>query len=69
MELKVWRDGQPDPVHEGLEQLDGYLGGLGQQSGWLVVFNRRSSLPRMAERTHADHAVTPAGRSVVVIRA
>ncbi|WP_157817399.1 hypothetical protein [Candidatus Thiodictyon syntrophicum] len=24
MELKVWRDGAPDPLAEGLEQLDGY---------------------------------------------
>jgi len=29
IELKVWRDGEPDPLTEGLEQLDGYLAGLG----------------------------------------
>jgi hypothetical protein len=29
LELKVWRDGNPDPLTEGLAQLDGYLAGLG----------------------------------------
>jgi hypothetical protein len=29
MELKVWRDGAPDPLTEGLAPLDGYLAGLG----------------------------------------
>jgi len=29
LELKVWCDGAPDPLAEGLVQLDGYLAGLG----------------------------------------
>jgi hypothetical protein len=45
MELKVWRDGEPDPLTEGLEQLDGYLAGLGLDGGWLVIFDRRSHQP------------------------
>ena len=40
IELKVWRDGEPDPLNEGLEQLDGYLVGLGLDTGWLVIFDR-----------------------------
>ncbi|MFM8444474.1 MAG: hypothetical protein ACKN9W_14205 [Methylococcus sp.] len=50
MELKVWRDGVPDPLAEGLEQLDGYLAGLGLASGWLVLFDRRTGQPPIAER-------------------
>jgi hypothetical protein len=34
IELKVWRDDELDPLTEGLAQLDGYLAGLGLESGW-----------------------------------
>ena len=30
IELKVWRDHEPDPMEEGLDQLDGYLEEFGQ---------------------------------------
>ncbi|MFL5357698.1 AAA family ATPase [Archangium sp.] len=69
LELKVWRDGARDPLDEGLAQLDGYLAGLGLESGWLVIFDRRSEQPPIAERTHALEATTPAGRRVTVVRA
>jgi hypothetical protein len=69
MELKVWRDGEQDPLHEGLEQLDGYLSGLELDSGWLVIFDRRSAQPPISERTATEQATTPGGRSVTVIRA
>ncbi|NMO22112.1 ATP-binding protein [Pyxidicoccus fallax] len=69
MELKVWRDGEKDPLEEGLAQLDGYLAGLGLDSGWLVIFDRRGGQPPISERTHASDAVTPAGRRVSVVRA
>ena len=39
-ELKVWRDDEPDPLNEGLVQLDAYLDGLGLDTGWLVVLKR-----------------------------
>ncbi|WP_426756636.1 ATP-binding protein [Myxococcus sp. Y35] len=68
-ELKVWRDGEKDPLAEGLAQLDGYLSGLGLDTGWLVIFDRRGGQPPIAERTHASRAVTPAGRQVSVVRA
>ena len=68
MELKVWRDGRPDPVKVGLEQLDRYLAGLGQNSGWLVIFDQRSGLPPIAERTTTENAVTLTNRSIAVIR-
>jgi hypothetical protein len=69
LELKVWRDGEKDPLEEGLAQLDGYLAGLGLESGWLVIFDRRGGQPPMAERTRATPATTPAGRQVTVLRA
>lgn len=69
IEIKVWRDREPDPLAEGLVQLDGYLQGLGQPSGWLVLFDRRSGQPPIAERTRAEQAQTPSGRPVTVIRA
>lgn len=68
MELKVWRDGEKDPLGRGLEQLDSYLSGLGLETGWLVIFDRRSDLPPIAERTNTETAVTPTGRTVTVIR-
>ena len=73
MELKVWRDGAPDPLAEGLEQLDGYLAGLGTglglATGWLVIFDRRGGQPPIAERTACAEALSPRGRSIQVIRA
>ncbi|HTN89312.1 MAG TPA: ATP-binding protein [Sorangium sp.] len=69
IELKVWRDGRPDPLAEGLAQLDEYLAGLGLQRGWLILFDQRSGQPPIAERTRREHALTPAGREVAVIRA
>lgn len=69
MELKVWRDGERDPLAEGLAQLDHYLSGLGLDTGWLVIFDRCSGQPPISERTTAAAATTPAGRVVTVIRA
>jgi hypothetical protein len=69
MELKVWREGEADPLAEGLAQLDEYLAGLGLEQGWLVIFDRRCGLPPIAQRTHTEAAVSPAGRAITVIRA
>jgi hypothetical protein len=69
IELKVWRDGEDDPLEAGLAQLDGYLDGLGLDTGWLVIFDRRSGQPPISKRTSAAPAITPAGRTVTVIRA
>jgi hypothetical protein len=68
MELKVWRDGKPDPLNEGLAQLDQYLNGLGLDTGWLVIFDQRSGLPDISERTTTETATSPAGRAITVIR-
>jgi len=68
MELKVWRDNRPDPLTAGLEQLEGYLAGLGLSEGWLVIFDRRGGAVPIAERTAVEQAKTQQGRKVWVIR-
>ncbi len=69
IELKVWRDGRPDPLAQGLEQLDDYLQGLGLMSGWLVLFDQRTGQPPISERTTTESAITAHGRAITVIRA
>ena len=69
IELKVWRPAQGDPLPRGLAQLDGYLAGLGLDSGWLVIFDRRPGIVPLAERLSTSVVASPAGRQVTVIRA
>ena len=69
MELKVWRDGYPDPLQNGLAQLDSYLAGLGLDTGWLVIFDRRTGQPPIAERTNCTEQTSPQGRRIQVVRA
>ncbi len=69
IELKVWRDHELDPLNEGLEQIDGYLNGLSQDTGWLVIFDRRVGRSRIRERTSSESALTASGKTITVIRA
>ncbi len=68
IELKVWRDGAPDPLGEGLVQLDGYLAGLGLNTGWLVIFDRRAGQPPLAERLSESEQTSPGGRRMRLLR-
>jgi len=68
MELKVWADKRPDPIKEGLSQLDKYLSGLSLDTGWLVIFDRRSGLLPISDRTTTENVVSPDGREIIVIR-
>jgi hypothetical protein len=68
MELKVWREGRPDPLAKGLVQIEGYLAGLSLDEGWLVIFDRRPGLLPIEDRTTTENAVTGEGRSIIVIR-
>jgi hypothetical protein len=68
IELKVWRDAAPDPLPAGLVQLDGYLAGLGLDTGWLVIFDRRSDIPPLAERLVETTETSPGGREIRVLR-
>jgi hypothetical protein len=69
IELKVWRNRKVDPISKGLEQLDGYLARLGQDYGWLVIFDRRDNIPELEERLKTEIQATPLGRRITVIRA
>jgi type II secretory pathway predicted ATPase ExeA len=69
IELKVWRTRKVDPLSKGLEQLDGYLARLGQDSGWLVIFDRRENALELEERLNTEIHMTPMGREITVIRA
>jgi hypothetical protein len=67
IELKVWRTSRPDPLTKGLVQLEGYLDRLKQSSGWLVIFDRRTSASPLEERIETSLAQTVNGQQVVVI--
>ena len=68
IELKVWREGRPDPLIRALEQIDRYLMGLSLNSGWLVIFDQRSGIGPIADRTTVEQAETINGRQITVIR-
>ena len=68
MELKVWKQGKPDPLPKGLVQLDKYLSGLNLNTGWLIIFDRRPDLPPISDRTTTEIAQSPQGRNITVIR-
>ena len=69
LELKVRATGQPDPLAKGLVQLDGYLAGLGLDTGVLVIFDRRADAPPLQERVSFGEAETGSGRAVEIGRA
>ncbi|MCB1776456.1 MAG: AAA-like domain-containing protein [Candidatus Competibacteraceae bacterium] len=69
MELKMWRDDEPDPLTEGLAQLDGYLAGLRLTRGWLVIFDRRRGQPPIRKRTFSSEMSSPQERQVTMVRA
>ena len=69
IELKVWHPNTPDPQTQGLKQLDNYLAGLNQNSGWLVIFDRRPHQPPISQRTYTITTSSPSGREVIVIYA
>jgi hypothetical protein len=68
-ELKVWTVGKPDPLNQGLEQLERYLDGLALTEGTLVIFDRRPDAPNSAERTSLITTKTPKGYVVNLLRA
>ena len=68
IELKVWHDGAPDPLAEGLVQLEGYLAGLGLDTGWLVIFDRRSGQLPLAERLSESEQTSPGARRIRRLR-
>ncbi|MEG4228118.1 hypothetical protein QUA35_18180 [Microcoleus sp. N9_B2] len=56
------------PRDKGWEQLDRYLARLGQDSGWLVIFDRLENAPELEEGLNTESHTTPRGRSITLIR-
>jgi hypothetical protein len=71
LELKVWRDRKPDPLDDGLRQLDEYLTQLALDHGVLVIFDRRERRHEDAEPAPIsfEQARTATGRDITVLRA
>ncbi len=69
IELKVWRTRKVDPLTKGLMQLDEYLARLRQDTGWLVIFDRRDNALELEERLTTEIHTSPSGREIMVIRA
>jgi len=69
IELKVWRKGRPDPLAEGLRQIDEYLARLGLDTGTLIIFDRRPDAAPIYERTQFTVERTPSGKAITLLRA
>lgn len=67
VELKVWRDGRPDPLADGLEQLADYLDRLELESGTLILFDLRTQAAPLPERC-SQNEVKDRGRRIGVLR-
>lgn len=68
IEVKRWRTGRPDPLAEGLEQIERYLARLGLADGYLVIFDQRADAPAWEQRMQVSEAQTASGRPVTVLR-
>ncbi len=68
-QLKVWREGRPDPLADGLRQVDDYLSRLGLDAGTLIIFDRRPDAVPIHERARVTQVRTPFGRPVAMLRA
>jgi len=68
LELKVWRDGRPDPLPEGLEQLSAYLDRLGLAEGTLLLFDTRTQAPAPLSERCSRSEVEHRGRRITVLR-
>jgi len=68
IEIKVWRDKRPDPLIEGLEQIERYLARMKLDEGFLVLFDQRTNAPEWAARMQRLDAQTASGRKIQVFR-
>ena len=68
IEVKVWRDGRPDPQIEGLVQIERYLQRLNLFEGFLVIFDQRTTAPEWEKRMSTSKAATASGRKISVMR-
>jgi hypothetical protein len=59
IELKVWRKGRPDPLEDGLRQIDEYLARLDLSTGTLIIFDRRPEAAPIHVPTQLSQERTP----------
>jgi hypothetical protein len=67
-ELKVWKDGRPDPLERALGQIDKYLARLRLDTGTLVIFDHRRQPAPVSERSTTETATSPGGRTITLLR-
>jgi len=65
VEVKVWREGEKNPLKKGLAQMDEYLDGIGLSRGTLVIFDARARLAQ--QKVRYEDTVTKKGRNVRVM--
>jgi len=68
IELKAWHDHRPDPLGEGLDQLDAYLARFGLSAGVLVLFDQRQARKPVEDRIETFDATTKNDRAITVWR-
>lgn len=61
-------EGRKHPMEAGLAQLALYLAGLSLSTGWLVIFDQRSGLAPIADRTTVERVKSANDREIVLIR-
>jgi hypothetical protein len=66
--MKVWRYGQPDPLPNGLLQLDTYLERLRLETGWLVLFDQRQHTELPGPGLGLQSLQSPAGRAITLVK-
>ena len=69
IELKVRRQGQGNPLKDGLAQLDEYLTRLNLDTGTLIIFDRRPSALRKRSNPQFSRLSAPSGREVTLLSA
>lgn len=53
----------------GPKQLDGYLDRFRLDTGTLIIFDRRPTVPSITDRTGLSKETTPSGRVITLLRA
>ncbi len=69
IELKVRRQGQGNPLKDGLAQLDEYLTRLNLDTGTLIIFDRRPSALRKRSNPQFSRLTAPSGREITLLSA
>jgi len=69
IELKVRRQGERNPLKDGLAQLDEYLARFDLDTGFLIIFDRRPSALRKRPNPQFSRLSAPSGRGITLLSA